>query len=214
MFYYLIPFAVNEDQARMIFARWLKNPHMAKNLHTNAKITKFRKIFFPVYLFTRIVDGEERLIIKPARGTLIEGMENLKVPPGSMKIFDNTIGPLDAERLDPDTTMEAFLPELPGTAKSQSLLYFPIYEIEYEFKENTWHAAIEGASGAVHATLYPMRSSLPFGMVFAIGFIAGLLGIVLGIYINPVFFILILAGIIATRFMARSVVGSKRPVEG
>jgi hypothetical protein len=111
--------------------------------------------------------------------------------------------------------MEVYLRDLPGTAVSQSLLYFPIYQVEYEFNGETWHAVIDGSSGAVHATMYPVRSSLPFGTVFFIGFMAGLLGILLGIYIHPVFFILILLGIVATRFMARSIIGARASsVEG
>ena len=215
MFYYLIPFIIEKDSAEKIFARWLKNPRMAKDLHTNAKIKNFKRTLFPVYLFTRLINGEEKKFTRPARGTLIEGIENLTVPPGSMKIYDNTIDTQNAERIDPDITMEVYLRDLPVTAVSQSLLYFPIYQVEYEFNGETWHAVIDGSSGAVHATMYPVRSSLPFGTVFFIGFMAGLLGILLGIYIHPVFFILILLGIVATRFMARSIIGARASsVEG
>lgn len=212
MFYYLIPFTIEEDPAQQIFMRWLKSPQMVKDLDKSAKITTNKKIYFPLYLFTRMVEGEEKIITRPARGTLIEWIQNLTVPPGSMKIYDKSVGLLDAERIDPDITMDAYQKELPGTEVSQSLLYFPIHQVDYEYDGEIYHAAIDGSSGAVHATMYPIRSSLPFGMVFIIGFLAGLLGIVLGMYIHPLFFILIIAGIIVTRFMARSIVGGKGAV--
>jgi hypothetical protein len=210
MFYYVMPFLIDENQARMIFNRWLKNPHMAKDLSITAKITQWKKILFPVYIFRRMVGGEEKSYIRPAKGTLIEGMQNLIIPPGSMKIYDKNTDIADATKIDPDITMDVYASNLPGTEISQALLYFSLYQVEYEFNDAIWMATIEGSQGAVHATTYPMRSSLPFGMVFFVGFMAGLLGIILGIYIHIAFFVLILAGIIITRIMANSVVGTCR----
>jgi len=207
MFYYLTPFMVDEKQARLIFSRWLKNPHMAKNLDIKANILNFKKVLFPVYRFLRMIDGKEVIFIRPARGTLIEGMQDLIIPPGSMKLYDNSAHTSDATRIDPDITMDIYLSSLPGAGVEQSLVYFPLYEAEYEFNDEIWHAVIDGSSGAVHATTYPMRSSLPFGLIFFIAFMAGILGIILGLYIHLIFFILIPAGFLASRRMAGSVVG-------
>ncbi|WP_346866359.1 hypothetical protein [Methanocalculus sp. MSAO_Arc2] len=206
MFYYLTPFIVDDAQAQQIFSRWLSNPSMAKNLDIKAEIKSFKKILFPVYRFVRMVDGQEELFIRPARGTLIQGMQDLVIHPGTMKIFDSTVDIGDTLRLDPEITMDSYLPNLSGEGVEQSLVYVPLYEIEYTFDDENWHAVIDGSSGAVHASTYPMRSSLPFGIVFIIGFMAGLVGLILGIYVHWILYGFIPVGIAGAWIMANSII--------
>ncbi len=82
MFYYALPFTIDEDKARAIFRRWTAGPLMAKELEKGAEIVSFDKIYFPVYQFKRDVDGREKVEIRPAKGTTLAGMQELKIPRG------------------------------------------------------------------------------------------------------------------------------------
>jgi len=207
VFYYLTPFLVDETQARLIFSRWMKGPSMEKNLDSEAEITTFTKILFPVYRFRRMVNGQEEVFIRPARATFIEGMRELVLPPGTMKIYDSSVAIDDAAQLDPEMTMDTYLQELPGEPLEQALVFVPFYQVEYRFQNQEWHAAVDGSTGAVHASLYPTRSSMPFGIVFIAGFLAGLAGLLLGIYIHQAIYLLVPAGVAGSWYLARSLIG-------
>ena len=141
MFYYLIPFIIEKDSAEKIFARWLKNPRMAKDLHTNAKIKNFKH--FPVYLFTRLVWRREKFT-RPARGTLIEGIETWQFHPVQW-IYDNTIDTQNAERIGRMSQWKSICVTC-RTAVSQSL-YFDIPG-GMRFNGETWRSN-DGSSQVV-----------------------------------------------------------------
>ena len=78
LFYYLLPFTIDEVKAKGIFKRWTAGPAMAKELENGCKITKIVKEFFPVFRFRRSVNKSEKVFVRPARGTTLPGMHNLE----------------------------------------------------------------------------------------------------------------------------------------
>ena len=76
-----------------------------------------------------------------------------------MRIFDQTFSTEGAEMVKPDIEMLPYLNQMPGTAKEQALVYFPIYLITYAFEGKTWSAVISATSGEVFTSEYPTRSS-------------------------------------------------------
>ena len=211
LFFYLLPFSIDENAAKGIFKRWTAGPAQAKDLETTAKITKITKEFFPVFRFRRTVAGRENVYAKPAKGTLLPGMQNLVIPPGNLVAYDEKASVGDAEVILPDIVIDSYLPELTGNAIDQSLVYFPIYEITYEYKNKTYNAVIDGSSGEVHTTSSPTRSSLAYIAVMGLAFALGLLGGLLGVFVNWLFFILIIAGFFAGKLLAARVVAREKP---
>ena len=211
LFFYLLPFSINENAAKGIFKRWTAGPAQAKDLEATAKITKITKEFFPVFRFRRTVAGRETVLVKPAKGTLLPGMQNLVIPPGKVEVYDDKTSPGNAETIQPDITIDSYLPELPGEAIDQSLVYFPIYEVAYDYADKSYNAVIDGSSGAVHVTSSPTRSSVAYIAVMGLALALGLLGGVLGMLVNPIFFILILAGFFAGKLLAGKVVSREKP---
>ncbi|MCP1715825.1 transcription elongation factor Elf1 [Methanocalculus alkaliphilus] len=205
MFYYVLPFFVDEEKAKGIFRRWTANPKANKELESKAKITEIKKEYFPVYQFRRDVDGREKIYVKPAKGTVLPGMSQLIIPAGDIKIYDEKFNPGDAVALDVDFGMDAYLPELEGEGKEQALVYFPIYEFNYEFEGMTYKAVIDGSSGKIYTDNFPTRSSVPYGLVamasFGIAFFGGLLGSL----VSWIFYILVVAGCLVGYHFARQV---------
>ena len=213
LFFYLLPFSINEGAAKGIFKRWTAGPAQAKDLESAAKITKLTKEFFPIFRFRRTINGRETVFAKPAKGTLLPGMQDLTIPPGNVVVYDAKASTGGAEVIQPDIAIDTYLPELAGTPIDQALVYFPIYEIAYEYQGASYQAVIDGSSGAVYTTSSPTRSSSAYIAVMGLAFTLGLLGSILGVMVNPIFFVLIIAGFFAGKLLAGKVVERQKPVK-
>ena len=77
-FYYVIPFKLSQNDAIGTFRRWAGGSTKAKDLDRQANITAVKKVYFPVYMFRRDVDGREEVIIEPAGSTTLPGLHNLR----------------------------------------------------------------------------------------------------------------------------------------
>ncbi|ABN06648.1 hypothetical protein Mlab_0474 [Methanocorpusculum labreanum Z] len=213
LFFYLLPFSINEGAAKGIFKRWTAGPAQAKDLESAARITKLTKEFFPVFRFRRTINGRETVFAKPAKGTLLPGMQDLTIPPGNVVVYDAKASTGDADVIQPDIAIDSYLPELAGTPIDQALVYFPIYEISYEYQGASYQAVIDGSSGAVYTTSSPTRSSSAYIAVMGLAFTLGLLGSILGVMVNPIFFVLIIAGFFAGKLLAGKVVERQKPAK-
>ncbi|NLK25617.1 MAG: zinc ribbon domain-containing protein [Euryarchaeota archaeon] len=171
-FYYAIPFKLSEGDAIGTFKRWAGGSTKAKDLDRLAQIGKVKKRYFPVYLFRRDVDGKEEVIIEPAGSTILPGLHQLKVPGGDLKIFDATFDTNGAEMVKPDIDMTHYLSSLPGTAKEQSLVFFPIWTIDYTFGGKDYQVVVDASSSEVFASIFPARGSTAYLAVAILGFLA------------------------------------------
>lgn len=171
-FYYILPFAMDENTAIGTFRRWAGGSTKAKDLDKFAQITSMKRQWFPVYLFKRDVNGVDQVFVEPAASTTLPGLHSLKVPAGDMRIFDQSFATNGVELLKPDIEMLPYLNQMPGKAKEQALVYLPIFLLDYSFGGKTWHAVISATSGEVFTAEYPTRSSAVYQMVAVGGFVA------------------------------------------
>lgn len=213
LFYYLLPFTIDEGKVRGIFKRWSANPEFDKDLEISGKITSIKKEYFPVFQFRRTVSGKEKVIVKPARGTMLPGMHNLEIPPGSTVVFDNTVKTGDAAVLQPDITIQSYLPEIEGQTIDQALVYFPIFEIKYSFKDQEYEIVIDGSSGKVYSGPAPARSSASYVAVMGLSFVIALISGILTITVTPIAIVLCAGSFFAGRILAGKVV-EKKPAAG
>ena len=112
LFFYILPFAIEETAARGIFKRWTAGPACPKDMEASASVISLKKEYFPVFRFRRTVDGKEQVFSRPARGTLLPGMQNVVIPPGDMLIFDSTAKAGGADVLHPDIAVDTYVPAL------------------------------------------------------------------------------------------------------
>lgn len=171
-FYYAIPFTVNETNAIGVFKRWAAGSTRAKDLDKLAQIAGVKKKYFPVYMFKRDVNGKEEVLIEPAGSTTLPGLHTLKVPAGDLKIFDPSFDIGGAELIKPDIEMTPYLSNLPGKSKEQSLVYFPIWMINYVFNQKAYEVVVDASSGEVFSATFPTRSSNAYMAVAGGGFVA------------------------------------------
>jgi DNA-directed RNA polymerase subunit RPC12/RpoP len=182
-FFYIMPFFIQRANAEGIFRRWTAGAKMARDLEKAAKITDFKQLYFPVYMFRRNIGGKEKVLVEPAKSTTMPGLHSLKVPAGDLKIFDESYSTGGIELTKPDIEMTAYLPNLEGNPVEQALVFFPIWAIQYEYRGNKYPAVIDGSSGEVYTGQYPTRKAAPYLLIaaaaFGIFFLEGLAGLVL-----------------------------------
>jgi hypothetical protein len=171
-FYYAIPFKLSESDAVGTFKRWAGGSTKAKGLDRLAQVTKVGKDYFPVYMFRRDIDGREEVLLEPASSTILPGLHQLKLPGGDLQIFDAEFNTSGADVAKPDIAMTHYLTALPGKAKEQSLVYFPIWKIEYKFKGQNYLVVVDASSSEVFASSFPTRSSMAYLAVSILGFMA------------------------------------------
>jgi DNA-directed RNA polymerase subunit RPC12/RpoP len=171
-FYYILPFLSDGQQAIGIFKRWAAGPKKAKNLDSLATVQRLTQQYFPVYMFRRRVGSAESVLVEPAKLTNLPGFRSLKVPPGDIKIFDKEYDTGNAEVIEPDLDVAAYVPSLPGEAIEQALVYFPVWHVEYSFRGKPYKCVIDGSSGEVFTDLFPVRGSGAYVLVSALGFAA------------------------------------------
>ncbi len=98
-------------------------------------------------------------------------MRNLKIPPGDLKVFDQKFSVENAEVIQPDMDMVAYLSTLPGKPVEQALVYFPTWVIDYAYKGRKYSAVVDGSSGEIFATDYPPRQAAPYVVIGAVSFV-------------------------------------------
>ncbi len=200
VFFYIMPFFIDRTNAQGIFKRWTAGSTMAKDLEARARVSEIKQLYFPVYLFKRDVGGKEVVNVEPARSTTLPGLHSLKVPAGDIKVYDKDYQAGDIEQLKPDIDMSAYIPNLPGTAKEQSLVYFPIWTVKYQYNGRQYDTVIDGSSGEVFAADFPVRHAAPYfiiaALAFFVFFVEGLLsfifigcGLIPAVFTIPVVFL-------------------------
>ncbi len=171
-FYYALPFMSKENDAIGTFRRWAAGSTKAKDLDRLAQVAGVKKQYFPVYMFKRDVNGVEQVFVEPAGSTTLPGLHSLKVPAGDLKIFDPSFDMGGAELINPDIEMTRYLESLPGKAKEQALVYFPIWNVDYVFNQKKYGVVVDGVSGEVFSSMFPTRGSSAYLGVAGIGFVA------------------------------------------
>ncbi len=185
-FYYIIPFAVKENDAVGMFRRWAAGPTKVKDLDRLAQLAGVKRQFFPVYMFKREVNGKEQVSVEPAGSTILPGLHSLKIPAGDLKIYDASFDTSGAEIVQPDIEMLPYLNQLPGKAKEQALVYFPVWKLDYVYNLKRYEVVIDGSSGEGFASEFPVRGSAAYIAVAAAGFIAFAAEGLLAIYNLPI----------------------------
>ena len=171
-FYYAAPFMIDEANAIGTFRRWAAGPTRAKDLDKHSQIAGVTRQYFPVYMFKRVVNKKERVILEPARSTTLPGLHSLKVPATDLKMFDSSFDTHGAEVVQPDIEMLSYLDALPGDAIEQALVFFPIWRLSYVFDQKRYEVVIDASAGEVFAGEFPTRGSAAYMVVAAVGFFA------------------------------------------
>ncbi len=162
--WYLTP-TLTQDQAAQALARWMSGSQTVKDLDKKARVTGVRFEFFPLWYFkTRQGSAPEQMQLQPAAATSITELTSLPLPAGDLRKYDSGVS---AQSTEPSVPFQAaqtwLLNRYPNTQITESaLVHVPIYTFKYAFRDQTYTAIVEAATGRVLAQLFPAKAEAPY----------------------------------------------------
>ncbi len=163
--WYLRP-TLNEAQATAALARWMSGSATVKDLDKHSQITSREFQYFPLWYFKAArKSGKETLHLEPAAATSVTELTHLQLPAGDLVQYDNSLHSQAVMPSVPLATAQQWLSQEQNeglTPSESSLVHVPIYLMKYIYKETTYTAVVEAATGVVLANIYPTKSEAPY----------------------------------------------------
>jgi len=169
VFHWYLASTLDENKARTNLARWMGGNDTVKDLDKKAHLVGGSFEFFPFWYFkTKDKAGSEQLWLEPAAATSISELKNIKIPAGDLRKYETAISSQSHDPTVPLPTVTEWLtPRLPPESEiiETALVHIPIFTFKYAYKDNTYTAIVEGATGGVFANIFPAKAESPFQLV-------------------------------------------------
>jgi hypothetical protein len=184
--HYVVRPTLDDPKALAALRRWMAGNQTVKGLDTAAQIESQVYQLFPMWLARTGQAGREVVHLKPAAALSIVELGNLRVPAADLEPYDDA---LDADAIRPTvpvTAVRSWLAENQGVAAGAineiSLVHVPIYQFKYRYKQESYTALVDAATGQVFAAIFPEKYELPYVSIAGFGclayFLAALIPIV------------------------------------
>jgi predicted RNA-binding Zn-ribbon protein involved in translation (DUF1610 family) len=169
VFHWYLASTLDENKARTHLARWMGGNDTVKDLDKKAQLKGSSFEFFPFWYFkTRDNVGTEQIWLEPAAATSISELKKIKIPAGDLRKYENSIKSQLHNPTIPLTTVTKWLAErIPSETNviETALVHIPIYSFKYTYKDESFTAIVEGATGGVFANIYPLKAESPFQLI-------------------------------------------------
>jgi hypothetical protein len=107
--------------------------------------------------------------LQPAAATSVSELASLKIPAGDLRKYDSALDPQSAPPTVPlESGLEWVRQKTPGAAQAMeemSIVHIPLYFFKYAFRDQTYTAVVDAASGTVLANLFPAKQEAPYLLV-------------------------------------------------
>lgn len=190
VFHYLLARILNAQSAHDTLKRWMSGAGTAKDLDRLAEIEPPELRYFPLWRFRTVDNSGEQVHVEPAVEETLLLLQGMTIPPGELRFFrDHNLAPL---LVQPTISCEAAAAQLRAAEASgpklheAALVHVPFYFFQYCYRNETYEAAVDAASGEVLAGVYPARQDLAYrilGMVTFVAFFLAAIGLYWFLYI-------------------------------
>jgi hypothetical protein len=188
VFHYLVRPTVREDGARAALNRWMAGNATVKDLDRKATVDSVSFQYFPMWLVRAVVQGDERVLLKPAAALSITELGRLDIPPSDLVPFDAHVDGAIISPSVPFETMQQWLLDdhgiPPEDIREASLVHLPVYVCKYTFNRRHYTAMVDAASSKVFANIYPAKWEVPYVALGAAAFVAFFILSLLSLFIN------------------------------
>ena len=174
--HYAVRPTLDAPQAAAALRRWMAGNETVKGLDSAAQIESQTYQLFPMWLARTTSDDKEVVYLKPAAALSIVELGKLRVPAADLEPYD---GSLDADAVKPSvpvTAVHAWLAENEGIAagsiSEMSLVHVPIYQFKYRYKDQSYTALVDAATGQVFTAIFPEKFELPYVTIGGVGCLA------------------------------------------
>lgn len=187
VFHWSVAPTLDDNQALAALYRWMSGSHTVKDLDKKARVVGQSFQYFPVWYLKRGTPRGEEVLLRPAAATSVTEISALKLPAGDLKKYDPALDvqsapptvPLEAAlewaaqgaEITPASTAAAAGAAAPAAAQGEggfseaALVHVPLYFFKYAFRDATYTAVVDAASGTVLASLFPPKQEAPYRVV-------------------------------------------------
>lgn len=183
----VIPPQIDEETACRIVRKWLGSDQIPFVPIEKVRFGKAVLVYYPFWRYRREDGGEDKTIYRPACGTLLTGLQNIKyyTDAGSIET------PEDAVVLPATVDSSVYLPELHGIARGEELIGVPLWLISYKMKHNIYMVEVEAHSGMILPEWHPIKEPVNWKKTALTAFIPMFLLSLVAIYFNPWIFVIV-----------------------
>lgn len=223
--HYAVRPTIDDKQAAAALRRWMAGNQTTKGLDAEAKVESQVFQLFPMWLARTEQDGREDVHLKPAAALSIVELGNLRVPAADLEPYDYAMDAAAIRPTVPVTAVRSWLAEnekvAAGAIREISLVHVPIYQFKYRYKDDTYTALVDAATGQVFAAIFPEKFELPYVSIAGFGCIAYFLAALIptisffvldnagGIGIGTLIYIAVAIGLAIPIFIAAASVSRK-----
>ena len=183
----VIPPQIDEETARSIVRKWFGSDHFPFVPGEKMRFGKAVLVYYPFWRYRREDGGEEKTIYRPACGTLLTGLQNIKYYHDTEAVDT----PEDVTVLPVTVDSSVYLPELHGIARGEELIGVPLWLISYKVKHNIYMIEVEAHSGLVLPEWHPIKEPVNWKKTAMTAFIPMFLLSLVAIYFNPWIFVIV-----------------------
>jgi hypothetical protein len=136
---------IDEETACDIVNKWLGSDQISFVQSEKIRFGKTIMVYYPFWCYRRKDGGEDKTICRPACGTLLTGLQNMKYYRDA-EIIET---PKNAIILPVTVDSSVCLPELHRIARGEELNGLPLWLISYKMKRNIYMTGVEAYSGVI-----------------------------------------------------------------
>ncbi|HJJ27928.1 MAG TPA: hypothetical protein O0X70_00875 [Methanocorpusculum sp.] len=182
-----ITVSVDEEEARSLVQSWLDAAQDGSNEKNKHKV-QFGKavlVYYPFWKYRYEDGGENKVIFKPACGTLLTGQQNMQRK--DTQGYDVTE---DMRILPVTVNSSVYLPELHGIHRFEELIAIPLWLISYKEKKSIYMVEVDGETGKIYEEWHPVRETVNWKKTATIIFVPTAVISFLAAFFSPWLFIL------------------------
>lgn len=211
VFHHMLDPTIDQPDAQASLKRWMAGSKTVKDLDKEAVVTQTEFIYFPIWYFKLMQNGEEVIKVQPASPTPIPDIKELSIPAGSLRFYNEEDAGNPAIQ-EPHVLYSSAVEWLVNEGVKMSditqsaIVHIPLYIFHYKYKDGLFHAVVDGASSKVMTAEFPPKSELPYLVVgagaTALFFIEGMVlefPEVLAVYVVTALVVIIAATLVAER---------------
>ncbi len=211
VFHFMLDPTIDQPNAEASLKRWMAGSKTVKGLDKEVVVTKTEFIYFPIWYFKLMQNGDEVIKIQPASPTPIPDIKELSIPAGNLRFYnedDDGNTAIQEPHVLYSSAVEWLLSEgvgVPDITQS-AMVHIPLYIFHYKYKDDLYYAVVDGVSSKVMTAEFPSKSELPYlvvgGGATALFFVEGMVlkfPEVLAVYIVTALIVILAATLVAEK---------------
>lgn len=175
---------VSEEQARETAREWLESQAYPAVQKHGYRFGRAVMVYYPFWCFYREDGMENKIIYRPACGTLLTGLQSLP----RMSCEASPV-PEDASILPATIQSAVYHPELHGIPRDEKLIAVPFWLISYKIQNIIYMLKIDADTGVVMPEWHPVKEPVNWKKTALISFIPLCLISLAAVYVHPALFI-------------------------